>query len=877
MTIEADSAPQPGLKTDPSNRVAFVVNGTPVTVRRDHPHLLAALREELDITSPKDGCSPSGQCGCCTVLVDGKAIVSCQQSLEKVANTNITTLEGVSQVERDAFANAFAACGGLQCGFCIPGIVVRAKAQIDKKGAGLKREDMARHLGAHLCRCTGYVKILDAIDSVAKQLSPEIVSTGGLGVRVAKHEAKELALGDRGYIDDMRLPGLMHASLVFTKHARAEILSINTSKAMSRPGVRAVFTAADIPGELMMGIIYKDWPVMIPVGGFTSYAGDVLAIIVADSRLNARNAIDDVVVEYKPLTPITDARNAIASNDIAVWKTDSNILSKSTYKRGDAEVAIASSAHVVRETFETQRIEHAFLEPESTLAVPSINEDKVRELHVYSGGQGVWDDRNDIARLLAIANEQVTVTLVTNGGAFGGKEDMSNQAHASLAAWLLNEPVKCTLTREESFLMHAKRHPIEMTYEAACDQDGKLTALRVRAIGDSGAYASVGMKVLERMAGHASGPYQVPNIDVEAIAARTNNPICGAFRGFGANQAQFAMEGVLDRLAEKVGISGWQIRSRNVIRPGMVWGPGQIMDDGCLGAELCLNEIKPAYEAAVASGKAVGLGLGLKNSGLGNGFKEISKAIVRFKSDGRIEVRHGWTEMGQGINTVAAQVAVEELGVDAKLIDVIVDTTRELGFGQTTGSRGTLMGAGAVKSACQAAIAANRAQDVDHVGEYRVDWTNKLGEPGVTNPIIHSTFSYAAQMVIIDRETQKIERVVAVHDVGRVVNPTLCEGQVEGSVHMGLGYALTENFPSDPETGFPINKTLRSLGILRAKDVPPIEVKLLESPQPNAPYGIKGVGEIGLVPTAGAVASALHQLDGQWRSKLPMRQVKDED
>ena len=877
MTIEADSAPQPGLKTDPSNRVAFVVNGTPVTVRRDHPHLLAALREELDITSPKDGCSPSGQCGCCTVLVDGKAIVSCQQSLEKVANTNITTLEGVSQVERDAFANAFAACGGLQCGFCIPGIVVRAKAQIDKKGAGLKREDMARHLGAHLCRCTGYVKILDAIDSVAKQLSPEIVSTGGLGVRVAKHEAKELALGDRGYIDDMRLPGLMHASLVFTKHARAEILSINTSKAMSRPGVRAVFTAADIPGELMMGIIYKDWPVMIPVGGFTSYAGDVLAIIVADSRLNARNAIDDVVVEYKPLTPITDARNAIASNDIAVWKTDSNILSKSTYKRGDAELAIASSTHVVCETFETQRIEHAFLEPESTLAVPSINEDKVRELHVYSGGQGVWDDRNDIARLLAIANEQVTVTLVTNGGAFGGKEDMSNQAHASLAAWLLDEPVKCTLTREESFLMHAKRHPIEMTYEAACDQDGKLTALRVRAIGDSGAYASVGMKVLERMAGHASGPYQVPNIDVEAIAARTNNPICGAFRGFGANQAQFAMEGVLDRLAEKVGISGWQIRSRNVIRPGMVWGPGQIMDDGCLGAELCLNEIKPAYDAAVASGKAVGLGLGLKNSGLGNGFKEISKAIVRFKSDGRIEVRHGWTEMGQGINTVAAQVAVEELGVDAKLIDVIVDTTRELGFGQTTGSRGTLMGAGAVKSACQAAIAANRAQDIDHVGEYRVDWTNKLGEPGVTNPIIHSTFSYAAQMVIIDRETQKIEKVVAVHDVGRVVNPTLCEGQVEGSVHMGLGYALTENFPSDPETGFPINKTLRSLGILRAKDVPPIDVKLLESPQPNAPYGIKGVGEIGLVPTAGAVASALHQLDGQWRSKLPMRQVKDED
>jgi xanthine dehydrogenase molybdenum-binding subunit len=857
-------------------RIALTVNGIAVTVRNDHPHLLAALREELDITSPKDGCSPTGQCGCCTVLVDGKAIVSCQQSLEKVAGAQITTLEGVSQTERDAFANAFAACGGLQCGFCIPGIVVRAKAQIDKKGADLKREDMARHLGAHLCRCTGYVKILDAIETVAKSQTREMITTGGLGVRVMKLEAEALALGDRGYIDDMRVNGMLHAALVFTEHARADVLGIDVSAALEKPGVKAVFTAADIPGELMMGIIYKDWPVMIPVGGRTSYAGDVLAIVVADSRMNSRNATAAVKVTYNPLSPITDARKAIETNDLAVWKTETNILSKSMYKRGDCDAAIASSDFVVQETFNTQRIEHAFLEPESTLAVPDFSNGSKR-LHVYSGGQGVWDDRNDIARMLAIDNSQITVTLVTNGGAFGGKEDMSNQAHASLAAWLLGLPVKCTLTREESFLMHAKRHPIEMDYELACDKSGKLTALRVRAIGDSGAYASVGMKVLERMAGHASGPYQVANIDVEAIAARTNNPVCGAFRGFGANQAQFAMEGVLDRLAEHVGITGWEIRSRNVIKPGMVWGPGQIMDDGCLGAELCLNEIKPQYDAAILAGKAVGLGLGLKNSGLGNGFKEISKAVVHFKENGRVEVRHGWTEMGQGINTVAAQVVVHEIGIDASLIDVIVDTTRELGFGQTTGSRGTLMGAGSVKDACDVARAANFAKGVDHVGEYRVDWTNKMGEPGVENPVIHSTFSYAAQMVVIDRETQKIERVVAVHDVGRIVNPTLCEGQVEGSVHMGLGYALTEEFPSDPVTAFPTNMTLRSLGILRAKDVPKIEVKLIESAQPNSPYGIKGVGEIGLVPTAGAVAAALRELDGQWRNTLPMRRDKQED
>lgn len=851
-----------------------MVNGTPVEVRQPHPHLLSALREELNITSPKDGCSPSGQCGCCTVLIDGKAVVSCQTSLEKVAGKSVTTLEGVDTAERAKFSSAFAACGGLQCGFCIPGIVVRAKAQIDKKGAALKREDMARHLGAHLCRCTGYAKILEAIECVAKNEIPAIPPTAGVGTRTPKYEAEALTMGDRGYIDDLRVPGMLHAALHFTQHVRATVKSINIEHARKAAGVKAVYTAADIPGELMVGIIYKDWPVMIPVGGRTSYAGDVLAIVVADTRLNARAAATLIEVDYDVHTPITDVDVALTSSEVAVWQTNDNVLSTSTYKRGDVDAAFASSVHVIDETFQTQRIEHAFLEPEATLAVPS-GADGARSLHVYSGGQGVWDDRNDIARVLGVGNDRVTVELITNGGAFGGKEDMSNQAHAALAAWLLDAPVKCVLSREESFLMHAKRHPIRMRYEMACDADGKLTALRVRAVGDSGAYASVGMKVLERMAGHASGPYHLPNIDVESIAVRTNNPVGGAFRGFGANQAQFAMEGMLDRLAERVGIDGWEIRRRNVIRPGMVWGPGQIMDDGCDGALACLEAIKPHYDAARAAGKAVGLGLGLKNSGLGNGFKEITKAVVRIEHDGTLEIRHGWTEMGQGINTIAIQVAIEELGdvlaIDANKVRVIVDTTRELGLGQTTGSRGTLMGAGAVQAACNTAKATGFARGVDHVGEYRVDWTTKLGDPNVTNPIIHSTFGYASQMAVIDRESGKVERVVAAHDVGRAMNPTLCEGQIEGSIHMGLGYALTEDFPSDPTTGFPTNMTLRSLGILRAKDVPPMDVILVERPQPNAPYGIKGVGEIGLVPTAGAVAAALHDFDGQWRTSLPMR------
>jgi aldehyde oxidoreductase len=619
----------------------FELNGEQVTIRGQHEHLLSVLRDELDVTSPKDGCSPSGQCGCCTVLVDGKARVSCQTPLERVEGTSVVTLEGVDAAERDRMAAAFAAHGALQCGFCTPGIVMRTKAMLDKTADGepITRDRAARLLGAHLCRCTGYVKILDAIESLARDEVPVSVRPGGVGTRGVKYEATELTLGERDFIDDMRPEGLLHGAVHLAAHARADVLSIDTSEAEAVPGVVRVFTAADVPGELRSGLIHKDWPVFIPVGGRTSYLGDVLALVVADTRATARRAAALVEVAYRPLDPLTNPIEALTSAEDAVWELDGNRLSTSAYARGDIDGALQSSAHVVSETFQTQRIDHAFLEPESTLALPVptgaplplsgevSGRDPVdfRRLMVFSGGQGIWDDRNDIARMLGVDPSVVVTELVSNGGAFGGKEDMSNQGQTALAAWLLDRPVRTTFSREESFLVHTKRHPIRMEYTAGCDDDGRLTALRVRMIGDSGPYASVGMKVLERAAGHASGPYVVPAIDVEAVAVRTNNSVCGAFRGFGANQAQFAMEGVMDRLAERVGVSGWEMRSRNLVAPGVVWGPGQIMDDGCLGARACLDAVRPAYDAAVAAGRAVGLGVGLKNSGLGNGFKEIAE------------------------------------------------------------------------------------------------------------------------------------------------------------------------------------------------------------------------------------------------------------
>ena len=844
----------------------FQLNGAPVEVG-DHPHLLAALRDELGITSPKDGCAPSGQCGCCAVLVDGRAVLSCRTALDKAADASVVTLEGLPEEERQRLAAAFASTGALQCGFCTPGILVRIKELLDRHGSELTRQQAANRLGAHLCRCTGYVPILDAIELLAAGEVPELTPIDGLGSNGARYEATELALGDRPFIADLRVEGMLHGALRLADHARADVERIDTTAAAGMPGVVAVLTAADVPGELRVGLLDRDWPVFVPEGGRTSYLGDVLAMVVADTRDHARAAADAVEVVSHPLSAITDAVAALDDAEPAVWGTDGNLMSRSAYRRGDVDAALEAAAHTVHEVFVTQRVEQAYLEPEATLAVPLED----GRLHVYSGGQGVWDDRDQIAAVLGVDTDRVTVELVSNGGAFGGKEDLSNQAQTALAAWLLERPVSCVLTREQSLLMHPKRHPIRLEYWAGCDEDGRLTGLKARLVGDSGAYASVGPKVLERAAGHASGPYAVPAVDVEALAVRTNNPVCGAFRGFGANQAQFAMEGVVDRLAEKAGIDPWEFRRINVVTPGAEWGPGQIMDEGSAGALGCLEAIRPHYEEAREAGRACGIGLALKNSGLGNGARELSRATVAFDDDGTVEVRHCWTEMGQGVHSVAVAVVSEELAVPGDRIRVVVDTTRDIGAGQTTGSRGTLLGAGAIRDACIAARDGGCEPGVEYEGSYLVDWTNSI-EEGVEHPVIHSTFGYACHLVVLD-DGGAVERVVAAHDVGRAVNPQLCRGQVEGSVHMGLGYALTEDFPTDDEAR-PLTMTLSSLGIVRPKDMPPVETILLEHPQPDAPYGIKGIGEIGSIPTAPAVAAALHAHDGVWRDRLPMRPKK---
>jgi selenium-dependent xanthine dehydrogenase len=847
----------------------FTLNGKPMSLPEvEGETLLALLRDRCGITSAKDGCAPEGSCGACTVLVEGKAVVSCAQPASRAAGREVTTLEGLSPDDRALWADSFVASGASQCGFCSPGMVMKAESLL-RRNASPSRPQVTAALAGNLCRCTGYVKIVDGVllAAAARQGAPipQTDNSGRVGARAARYHGRELALGDKPYINDMTMPGMLHGALRFSDHPRARIVSIDVARARAYPGVVAVLTAADVPGDRTQGELTKDWVQIYAAGETTRYVGDVLAMVAAQTRAAARAAAELVDVEYEVLEPVTGPFAALAPGAPRLHPDyPGNVLSVSQVKRGDVDGALAGAAHVVTETFQTQWIEHAFLEPESALAYPGAD----GGLHFYTQGQGIWSDRRQVAGLLGLPEDKVRATLVSNGGAFGAKEDLNVQGHAALLAWHTGRPVKLTLSRAESLRFHVKRHPLTMTYTVGCDAEGRLLGLRARIVGDTGAYASVGDKVLERAAGHACGGYKFPAVDVEARAVYTNNVPCGAMRGFGANQVNFALEGMLDRLAEAVGIDGWDIRWLNAVETGDTFGTGQRLGPG-VGLKKTLLAVRDAYKGA----RFAGIGCAVKNTGVGNGLTEYGRAVLRVGPDGAVTLFHPWTEMGQGVHTVLRQVLCEELGLSPAQVTVEVDTCYELGCGQTTASRGTVLGGRAVIDAAaklRADLAGKDLADLagrEYHGEVRIDWTTPVGA-AVENPVTHFAYGWATQVVILG-EDGRIERFVAAHDVGKVINPTLLEGQIEGAVHMGLGHALSEEYVV--RDGVPVTTTLKSLNLIPPGGMPPVECVFVEEHQPEGPYGAKGVGEIGLVPTAAAVAGALWRYDGVHRTRLPMK------
>jgi selenium-dependent xanthine dehydrogenase len=858
---------------------------------------LEVLRAQCGVASTKNGCAPEGACGCCAVLVDGQPVLACLRKPEHMQGHDVVTLEGVPEEMRRVLSEAFLMEGAVQCGFCIPGIVIRAAGLLEHNRTQ-DRETVAKSLDAHLCRCTGYARIIDAIQTAGeawndhKQLpSPEprrhsyfgeeygltrnpALQTGksanGIGTSPSRYLGIEQALGEKPFVDDMRVPEMLHAAPLMSPHPRAKVLAIDTSAAQALQGVQKIFTALDVPGQRGTGLAIPDLPIFVAVGETTCCVGDILALVVADTSFQARQAAAKIKVDYEVYEPVTDPFAAMAPDAPQVHAPGNlhvhpNLLDTTAFSRGDVDAALAASTHVIEQTFRTQPVDPAFLEPEACLAIP-----QGKGLKVFSQSQGSQFDQAQIARTLNLPAEEVEIALASSGGSFGAKEELSIQVQTALAAHLLGRPVKTVLTRKQSAQLHPKRHPMTLSYTVGADAEGHLLAVRSRIVGDVGGYAGTSAKCLLRAACHSCGPYRVPNVDAEAKAVFTNNPTSGAMRGFGTNQAHFAMEGIMDMLAERVGVDGWDIRERNILNPGDAFATGQIMRESVAGLRRSLEAVKDIYK----SSRYAGIGCGIKSTGIGNGTIDSGHAAIRVLEGGRLDVQTGYTEMGQGLFTTIRQAVCEETGLPPEIMEVRWDKALGAKCGETWASRATTLSCAAAQRAAIQLAADLQTSTLEqligreYTGDYVCNFTTKPGTPeALTNPTTHMTFSYATQVVILN-DDGRIERVVAAHDVGRAINPKGCAGQVEGGVHMGLGYALSENFTSTNAT--PDSLLLRDCGILKAKDTPKIDVILIEVPDEVGGYGAKGAGEIGLVPTAGAVAGALHAYDGIRRFSLPM-------
>ena len=897
----------------------------------ENKSILRYLRDDLHLTSVKDGCS-EGACGTCTVIVDDRAVKSCVLTTKLAVGHTITTIEGLSEEEREAFVYAFGTAGAVQCGFCIPGMVLAGAALI-RRCPDPTSTQIAEAIRGNVCRCTGYKRIIVGIKKAAAVLrgeeaidpSIEAGESYGVGEQIFRTDVRAKVLGTGQYPDDLderEFPGLTIASAVRSKYPRARVLSIDTQKARALPGVVGVLTAADVPVN-QVGHLIQDWDVMIAEGDITRCVGDAIALVVAKDRKTLERAKKLVKVEYEELTPVRNIDEAAAPDAPIIHESfnafgnhvvlKNNICQQRHVTRGDAKAALAASAYTVTDTFVTPFTEHAFLEPECAVAAPYKNGVKI-----WSTDQGAYDTRKECAHMLGwdAEPERVVVQTMFVGGGFGGKEDVSIQHLAALAAYKLNVPVKCFLTREESLAFHPKRHYMRGTFTLGCDESGHFTGMDCEINFDTGAYASLCGPVLERACTHSVGPYKYQNTDIRGYGYYTNNPPAGAFRGFGVCQSEFALESLIDVLAEKVGIDPWQIRYINAIEPGAVLPNGQIADCSTALKET-LEAVKDAYYAH--PGRA-GIACAMKNAGVGVGLPDKGRCNIRVEN-GVAVVYAATSDIGQGCNTVFTQDVAEACGLPRRCIaNGECSTENAPDSGTTSGSRQTVVTGEAVRGAAfllrDAMLAYERGEEVpqgqvraggdgktfhfEDGREYTVpaeeltpgharvaadpvaalaalegrefyyeyfEPTDKLGAD-VPNAKSHICYGFATHVCILDDDGRAVE-FYAAHDSGRVINPIAIQGQIEGGVLMGMGYALTEDFPLKdcvPQAKY------GELGLFRADAIPEIHAIYVErDEQLPVAYGGKGIGEIATIPAAPAVQNAYRAFDGKLRPELPMR------
>ncbi len=842
----------------------FMLNGRAVSAQNGTT-LLKYLREAEKLTSVKNGCN-EGICGACMVLVDGKAVKSCTMKVDRLQGKEVLTVEGLSKLERDIYSNAFAEAGAVQCGFCTPGMVISAKALLDTN-PNPSEDEIKKAIRYNICRCTGYVKIIKAIKLAAEALreSKHIrlnTFKSNVGQNWRRVDAIQKTLGEATYCDDVFMKDMLYISVLRAMKPRARVLSIDTGKAAALEGVEAVLTAAEVPGENYQGYIFKDWPTFVPIGELTRFAGDAVAAVVAGTKEIADEALQLIKVEYEELEPVTDPKKALQT-DAPKVHDKGNLLSRTYVKRGNPAEALASSKYVVKNTYRTPALEHAFIEPESAVAFYDGD-----VLTMYVATQSIMHDHHEICRVLGLSHDKVRIILQNVGGGFGGKEDLSVQHYAALGTFYTRRPCKYTFSREESLLCHPKRHAMELEITTGCDAQGMLTAMTVKIIADTGAYASLGTAVLERACTHACGPYSIPNVELVGYCVYTNNPPAGAFRGFGVPQSNFGAEANMDQLADLAGLDRWEIRYRNAVEPGMVLANGQICGD-----DVAVKETLLAVKNDYYNNKYAGIACAFKNTGIGVGLQDIGRCRIRVK-DGKAVIYSAASCIGQGMATILIQIVSETAVIDSdRILFSRPDSSLCPDSGATTASRQTLF----TGEACRrAALKLKGALEAKTLGE--LEGQDFEGEfSGITDPInsdkenpqSHVAYSYATHVAILN-DNGKVAKIVAAHDIGRAINPLNLEGQVEGGVIMGLGSALREKLVVD--NGI-VKSKFGTLGLLRATEIPEIDVKIIEKNQSELAYGAKGIGEISLIPVAAAVASAYERFDGIRRFELPLKQT----
>lgn len=916
MADTLDTPSDAGRDTVP---LSCTVNGKAVHLHvPPGKRLTRVLREDLGLTGTKVGCD-AGDCGACTVLLDDRQVCACLVSAAQTEDAAIRTVEGLADGDGrlDHLQQAFWQHGAAQCGICTPGMLMAA-ADLLARTERPTRDQALDALGGVLCRCTGYQKIVEAVLDAAGNgpTAPvDAVPDGGMGGRVARLDGRGKLDGTERYGADHWPEDCLHLRVVRSPYAHATFTVGDLGPLHARfPGLYRVLGAADVPGLNGYGIYphIKDQPVLAP--GRALYRGDAVLALIGDVETIDRISDADLPIDWHEETPVLDVDFArdLKSPALHPRLEEHNVLIRGRVVAGDADRILETAATTVETRFQTPFVEHTYIEPEAGYAVRVGD-----RVHVYASTQAPYMDLEEVANVVGIERDQVRIVPTACGGGFGGKLDVAVQPILAVAAWLTGRPVRCVYDRPESMRASTKRHPARIDARLAADADGRLTALTMHADFDTGAYASWGPTVAGRVPVHATGPYRVPHVRATSAAIHTNQCPSGAFRGFGVPQGALATEALMDDLAAALDLDPLDFRLLNALRPGDRTATGQVLD-GSVGMVECLEAVRESWRdwraraeaanaAAVAEGAPTrrGVGVGCMWYGCGNtSMSNPSTMRVAVDGEGRVTLYNGAVDIGQGTYTIIPQICAETLGIPVSVLrQVTGDTDATPDAGKTSASRQTFVSGRAVRDASLALLAEIRRQAnagpgaeirfqpgailaIEDGVEKRIDlaglatgpdgavlegWasfdppTTPLDADGQGVP--YATYGFAAQIaeveVDVELGTVKPLRILAAHDVGRAVNPTMVEGQIHGGVAQGLGLALMEEYlPGRTEN-------LHDYLIPTFGDMPAIDCLLIEAAAPEGPYGAKGIGEPALVPTAPAILGAIRHASGAVIRQVP--------